>query len=145
LTLPEVRVVAAWHEALNGGDAERLVGLSHPDIEVGGPRGTGRGAQLLRDWVLRAGIHLVPRRIFHQRETVVVEQEAGWGAAGTGETSGNQTVASVFVVRDGLVVSVARHPDLAEALRAAGIEGSQELSAAHGMEARGTGGAVGEL
>jgi hypothetical protein len=45
----ELRVVEAWHEALNGGEVDRLVDLSHPEVEVGGPRGTGRGAQLLRE------------------------------------------------------------------------------------------------
>ena len=40
---PELRVVEAWHEALNDGEVDRLVGLSHPEVEVGGPRGIGRG------------------------------------------------------------------------------------------------------
>ena len=35
----EVHVVEAWHAALNEGDVDRLVGLSHPDVEIGGPRG----------------------------------------------------------------------------------------------------------
>lgn len=38
-----VGIVEAWQEALNSGAIEGLVTLSHPDIEVGGPRGTGRG------------------------------------------------------------------------------------------------------
>lgn len=113
----------AWHEALNAGDAERLVGLSHPDIEVGGPRGSGHGAQVLREWVDRANIHLDPRRLFHEAGTVVVEQEAQWQSAGPG---GRQTVASVFVVREGLVTGVARYPGLAEALGAAGLDESHE-------------------
>lgn len=124
---PEVRVVAAWHEALNSGDAERLVGLSHPDVEVVGPRGTGRGAQLLREWVARAGIHLEPGRVFHQGDVVVVEQEAQWRSADTGETSSRQTVACVFVVRDDVVLSVSRYPDLEDALRAAELDGSHEV------------------
>jgi hypothetical protein len=53
-----------------------------------------------------------------------------------GETSGRQTVASVFVVRDGLVVSVARYPGLADALRAAGIDGSHEVPMDHRTGAR---------
>jgi hypothetical protein len=72
----ELRVVEAWHEALNGGEVDRLVDLSHPEVEVGGPRGTGRGAQLLREWVDRANIRLEPRRVFHHADTVVVEQWA---------------------------------------------------------------------
>ena len=40
---PEVQTVRTWHEALNGGDWERLVALSDPEVEVGGPR---RGARV---------------------------------------------------------------------------------------------------
>jgi ketosteroid isomerase-like protein len=77
-TAPEVRGVEKWHEALNAGDFERPVALSHPDVEVVGPRGTGRGAGLLREWVARANIRLEPRRVFQREETVVVEEEAEW-------------------------------------------------------------------
>ena len=130
-----MRVVESWHEAVNAGDVERMVGLSHPAVEVGGPRGSGRGARLLRDWVGRAGIHLTPLRFFHRDHTVVVEQEAKWRPAETGQLSGSQVVASVFVVRDGLVASVVRHPDLAGALRAAGLEEARDLA---GGEAAGS-------
>jgi len=121
---PEVRVVSEWHEALNGGDVERLVGLSHSDVEMGGPHGTVYGTQVLREWVDRAGSRLVPRRVFHVNETVVVEQEATWTSADTGETTSVQTVASVFIVRDGRVASVVRHDSLSEALSAAGLDES---------------------
>ncbi len=113
----EIQTVTAWHEALNSGDVDRLVELSHPDVEVGGPRGMGHGVELLRGWVDRAGIRLEPGRIFHEADTVVVEQAAQWHSA-----NGAQTVASVFVVRDGLVTSVVRYPGLTEALRAANFE-----------------------
>ena len=120
----EIQVVTAWHESLNAGDVERLLELSHPDVEVGGPRGTGHGAQLLREWVDRANIYLEPGRMFHEADTVVVEQEAEWRSTQNRESNGGQTVASVFVVSDGLVTSVVRYPDLAEALRAAGLDES---------------------
>ncbi len=126
-TVPKVGTVLAWHEALNGGDARRLVELSHPDVEVGGPRGTGYGAQLLREWVERANIYLDPGRIFQEADTVVVEQGAKWEPPGTGGPGSAQTVASVFVVRDGLVASVLRYPDVTEALRAAGLDESCEI------------------
>ena len=113
---PEIQTVAAWHEALNSGDAQRLVALSHPDVEMGGPRGTVRGAQTLREWVNRAKIRLEPERVFHEKDTVVAQQRAEWQAGG------QQTVASIFVVRDGLVTSVVRYPGLAEALRAANLD-----------------------
>ena len=118
----EIQTVIAWHEALNSGDVDGLLNLSHPEVEVGGPRGTAHGAQNLRDWASRAGIHLNPGRIFYGSDTVVVEQEATWTQADTAETTPVQTVASTFVVRDGLLTSVVRYPDLAEALRAADLD-----------------------
>lgn len=123
---PEVLVVIAWHDALNSGDVGRLVDLSHPDVEVGGPRGAGHGAKLLREWVGRASIRLEPGRIFHEADTVVVEKKAQWRSPETGESNDARTVASFFVVSDGLVASVVRYPDVAEALRAADLDESHE-------------------
>lgn len=125
--MTETNTVVAWHEALNAGDVERLVNLSHPDVEVGGPRGTGRGAELLREWVDRANIQLVPRRFFGRAETIVVEQEAAWRSANTGEVTGGQTIASVFVVRGGRVASVVRRDDLTGALSEAGLGESDAI------------------
>ena len=122
---PEMQTVIAWHDALNDGDVERLVALSHPDVEVGGPRGSAHGAQILREWVDRANIRLEPGRAFGDAGTVVVEQGAEWKSA---EPGGVQTVASVFVVSDGLVTSVVRYPDLTSALRAASLDASHERS-----------------
>ena len=100
--------------------------LSHPDIEIEGPRGTGRGTQLLCEWAAGAGIRLAPRRVFHRAEKVVVEQQAEWRAAENGETTGTQTLASAFVVRNDRVVSVSRYSDLTEALSAADLDDSHE-------------------
>ncbi len=117
-----VEVVRAWHEALNGADVERLVALSSDDIEMGGPRGPARGAQVLREWVGRAGVRLTPRRMFQRQGdrmgAVVVEQDASWPLPGSSEPGEPQVVASVFVVSNGRVNRVARHPDLASALEA---------------------------
>ena len=105
---PEIQTVNAWHEALNNGDVERLVALSHPDVEVGGLKGSAHGDQTLREWVDRANIRLEFGRTFGEADTVVVEQEAVWQSAEPGEV---QAVASVFVLSDGLVTSVMRYPD----------------------------------
>ncbi len=108
-------IVLAWHEALNSGDVDRLVALSAADVEVGGPRGSGRGAQLVRDWFGRAGIRLTPLRVVARGQTLVVEQDARWSA-----DEPSHRVASVFRVRDGKVASVVRYPDMEAALSAAG-------------------------
>lgn len=122
VSTPALDAVLAWHAALNAGDTDRLLALSSDDVEVGGPRGVGRGGHLLREWVARAAIHLEPGRVFEQAGTVVVEESARWRATESGEMGAPQTVASVFRVRDGRVASVIRHADLTAALQAAGFE-----------------------
>ena len=113
----EVGIAEDWHEALNSRDIKRLVTLSHPDIEVGGPHGTGRGTKLLQEWVDRANIRLTPLRVFHRDDTIVVQQEAEWRSAETGVVTGSQTVASIFVIRDDQVTSVVRYADLTPSRR----------------------------
>ncbi len=128
---PELRVVEAWHAALNEGDVDRLAALSHPDVEIGGPRGSGRGLRLLREWADRANIRLEPRHLFRRGESVVVEQLGQWRSAESGEVIGSRIVASVFVVSDGRVKSVARYDDLSEALNTAGLDSSDEIPSEH--------------
>jgi ketosteroid isomerase-like protein len=105
------QTVRAWHQTLNAGELDRLLALSAADVEVGGPRGSGRGRDLLRAWFGRADIRLEPISLQTHGEAVVVEQQAGW----PGDTE-PQRVASVFRVRDGLVTSVIRYPDVTAAL-----------------------------
>ncbi|HEV7664437.1 MAG TPA: nuclear transport factor 2 family protein [Chloroflexota bacterium] len=112
--------VLAWHAALNAGDVARLLSLSTEDVEVGGPRGSGRGAALLRDWVARAGIQLLPQNVIGTDETLVVEQSACW-LDSSGTLTEPQMVASVFHVVGGQVASVLRYGDTADALSAAGL------------------------
>ena len=129
MTSAAVETVLAWHAALNESDADRLLTLSTDDVEVGGPRGAGHGADVLRDWLGRAGVRLEPRRIFWRAILVVVEQSARWPSV-EGHLADPQVVASVFRVADGRVSSVIRHPDLAAALHAAGLNISDEYVAA---------------
>jgi ketosteroid isomerase-like protein len=118
------QTVWAWHQALNVGEVDRLVVLACEDVEVGGPRGSGRGAQLLREWFGRSGIRLQPVRTVARGDTVVVEQDATWPADET-----VHRLASVFRVRDGKIASVTRYPDLRAALTAAGLNGSDAQAA----------------
>ena len=120
-----VETVLAWHAALNSADLEGLLALSTDDVEVGGPRGSGHGADLLREWVARAGVHLEPGRVFARGEVVVVEQSARWPSP-DGKLADPQTVASVFRVQNGLVSSVVRYADLLSALETAGLSISDE-------------------
>ena len=113
-------VVRAWHDAVNRGDADELVALSHEDIEIGGPRGTAAGRSTLRDWVGRAGIHLEPGRWFAGQGNIVVEQIATWRTPEGGMTE-PATIASSFRVDEELVSKMVRFTSLDEALSANGL------------------------
>jgi ketosteroid isomerase-like protein len=127
---PEVDVVTAWHDALNAGDLDRLTALSAEDIEVGGPRGSGKGAPLLREWVERAGIRLVMGRVYRRGTTVVVEERGEWRASGAGQAPSRQVVATIFQVRDGRVAAAVRYPGLADTLTAAGLSEADRIPSA---------------
>ena len=127
MTVPELDAVLARHAALNAGDAEGVASHSHPEVDVGGPRGSARGRQVLKDWVARANVRLEPLRSFRRGRTVVVEEAATWRDARTGETTGVATVATMFVLDGGLVAGISCHDDLEDALRSAGLDGSDEI------------------
>ena len=127
MSTPELEAVLAWHEALNAGDAERVASLSHPEVEIGGPRGSARGRQVLKDWVAHANVRLEPLRLFQRDQTVVAEEAATWSDAGSRETIGEATVATVFELDGGLVTGVFRHDGVEDALRGAGLDGSDEI------------------
>ena len=99
--------------------------MSIPEVE--GPRGPARGRQVLKDWVARANVRLEPLRSFRRGRTAVVKEAATWRDAGTGETLGEGTVATVFGLHGGLVAGIFRHEDLEDALRSAGLDGSDEI------------------
>lgn len=121
---PEIALVAAWHEALNAGDADRVVALSHDDVELVGPRGVASGRAVVRDWVDRAGARLEPLRWFHREDSVVVEQRTTWRAGETEAAGAPLVVATAFRVRDGRVLRIARFDGVPEALADAGLDES---------------------
>jgi hypothetical protein len=123
-------IVIAWHTALNTSEVDRLVALVTPDVEIGGPRGSARGAQIVREWFGRANVQLHPLRAFQRDDQVVIEERGEWHAP-TGEITGTQTVATHFVLSDNLISLIMRYDDLATALNAAGLSDVDEVSAAH--------------
>jgi uncharacterized protein (DUF3084 family) len=56
-----------------------------------------------------------------------VEEAATWHDAQTGETVGAATVATVFELDGGSVAGIFRYDDLEDALRRAGLDGSDEI------------------
>ncbi len=117
----ELDLVRRWHAALNGDVSDTVTALVAPDVEVGGPRGTTRGAEVVREWFGRANIHLFPLRCFARGTTVVVEQRGEWLSEDRSAVASTQTVATVFTVSSGLITRIMRYPDLESALKAAAL------------------------
>jgi hypothetical protein len=109
-------VVQTWQTAVNEQDAPRVLGLSDPEIEIVGPRGSGFGHDLLQQWLQHARVQLEPRRTFSRGDYVVVEQRGTWRTPEMGELVGEADIASVFRVLEGRVTYYARFGDLTEAL-----------------------------
>ncbi len=122
-----VAVVAAWVAAANAQDVGSLLALSSPEIEIVGPRGSGHGHQLLRDWLERAGLTLETRRIFARGPAVVVEQQGIWRSLDSAAVTGSKGIASAFQVTGGRVTRFARYDELVEALRAAELSVLDEI------------------
>ncbi|MBV9773507.1 MAG: nuclear transport factor 2 family protein [Gemmatimonadetes bacterium] len=109
-------VVADWQDALNREDHDTVLRLSDPDIEIVGPRGSGFGLDLLRQWLGHTRVQLHPQRVFARDDTVVVAQHGVWRSPETGAVAGEADVASVFRIRESRVAYYARYDTLADAL-----------------------------
>ncbi len=123
----EIAIVRDWQEAANEQNVDRLLGLSDPDIEIIGPRGSAHGHEVLRDWLSRAGLSLETLRTFARDETVVIAQHGVWRSADTGEVTGESNVATRFRVDGGRVTQLARHDSLDIALEEAGLGYEDEV------------------
>jgi hypothetical protein len=122
-----VEVVRIWHDALNEGNIERLMERVAPDVEVAGPRGSARGADQVRDWMVRAGIRMVPTDWFARGDQVVVQEEAAWTMP-DGTLSEPMLLAAAFQVTNGRVSRIARYSDVGAALNATGLQPSDSLN-----------------
>jgi len=122
-----VSAAHAWIAAANAQDADELVARSSPTIEIVGPRGAVQGTDVLRAWLVRAGLTLTSRRTFARDGRVVLDQHAVWRAPETGEVVGEGVVASRFMVEGEHVVTYERHDTPAAALAAAGLTEADHL------------------
>jgi hypothetical protein len=122
-----LEIVNAWVAAANTQDVTRLLDLSAANIEIVGPRGSGFGQQLLREWLSRAGLSLHALRSFARGSVVVQEQRGVWRSDETGQITGERTLASLFETDGQRVVKYARLDTLDEALQMAGLLPSDEV------------------
>ena len=117
-------LIVAWHDAVRDQDLEAVSALVHPDVTVGGPKGSGHGVELMTEWVQNSGIVLEIGSFLQRGLTFVIAQEATWPDpdAGTGRTQ-PVSVASVFVVLGARISKVLRFDDVDAALAASGFRG----------------------
>jgi hypothetical protein len=120
-------VVRAWLDCANRQDGDRLLELSEPSIELIGPRGSGRGHQLLRDWLGRAGLSVETQRVFARGDVVVVAQHGVWHSLESGKVTDERDLACLFRVDGQRVVQFARYDSLDEAMRVAGFNDLDEV------------------
>ncbi len=125
-------IVRTWEETINTAEVERLLDLSHPEIELVGPRGSAFGRDALKDWLVRAGLGLETQRSFARGETVVNEQLGVWrdlttGDVMTGDIVSQANLASHYRVEHGQVHYVARYNTLQEAFEQSGLSEADEV------------------
>ncbi|MBA3874658.1 MAG: nuclear transport factor 2 family protein [Anaerolineae bacterium] len=120
-------IVQSWQAAASKPDIDRLIELSDPNIEIVGPRGSGFGHQLLRDWVARAGLKMTTLQAFVHDSLVVVEQQAFWHNVETGEKVSESIIASQFVVENERVKQFARYDNLETAFKQSGLNLADEV------------------
>jgi SnoaL-like protein len=113
--------VLAWIDAVNAGDTERALELTTPDVAIVGPRGTGRGREVLRAWLGQAGATFVTRAIYTGSDTAVVDQRGIWRDPTSGAILGEADVATRFRVVAGQVAEIQRYESVAAALRDASL------------------------
>ena len=123
-----ISAVATWHAALADGDPDRIAGVTLPNVEMVGPRGSGLGVALVQEWALRSGIRLEPQRWFARADRVVVEQIARWLNAESGNLGEPIVLATAFTITDGRISRLARYPDLPTALAASDLTMADERS-----------------
>ena len=107
-----VQVLQDWHDAVNAGDVERAARCCSDDVAVAGPRGVGRGQDLVRIWLVRSGIRLEQQEdLVESGGRFVVHELARWTTADAppGAPTGATPTWCVFTVSDGRVTSIARY------------------------------------
>lgn len=125
-------IVRTWEKTVNTAELGRLLDLSHPEIELVGPRGSAFGREVLKDWLARAGLSLETQRSFARGETVVNEQLGVWrdlttGDVMTGDVVSQAKLASHYRVEHGQVSYVARYNTLQEAFEQSGLGEADEV------------------
>jgi hypothetical protein len=109
--------VREWHRAVNAKDMTGARDIVTDDIEMGGPKGSARGAEAFLAWAASANINLFPVA-WHpvSDERVIVEQMASWAGDPNAVAVPPVRVATVFRLRGERVESAMRFDTLRDAM-----------------------------
>ncbi|GAA0931320.1 hypothetical protein [Virgisporangium aurantiacum] len=122
-------VVRDWLEAVNDGDAARLVALTTDRVEIVGPRGAGPAdREVLADWLTRSGFSARSLRWFCGTDgSVVVEQVAAWRDGAEGVRLASQFLVDAHRGAHRVARYVRHDGGLEPALAAAGLTVADEV------------------
>jgi hypothetical protein len=120
-------IAEEWVDAANDRRIEDVVRLSSRDIEIVGPKGSARGADVLRDWIARAGLTLQTLRSFANNKHVVLEQQGTWQLSENSGAPSTALISTHFTIADGRVSRIARFDSLSAALADASLSSEDEI------------------
>ncbi|SHN29890.1 hypothetical protein [Gracilibacillus kekensis] len=115
-----IEIAEQWVEKSNIKDIPSLLGLTHTNIEIIGPKGSVSGSHHLADWLDRANLKLVTVNRFAKGHDIVLEQKGTW-YEDNGEIRGQATVYTYMRVTGGKVAFIARYDNKIEAFHMSGL------------------------
>jgi len=125
-TEPRKDPVREFIRAFNDHDLDGFVAVLHPEVEIHGGRGLKKGAEAARAWATKKGggaqQTIVLDQLYEEVDRAVALVTRRWHWDEDKSHAGEEEMAWVFELEDGLVRSWRPFDDRAEALRAGGFD-----------------------
>ncbi|WP_227994993.1 hypothetical protein [Oceanobacillus sp. CFH 90083] len=115
-----IKTAGLWIEKSNIKDVPSLLELTHPNIEINGPKGSIIGSHHLADWLERANLKLVTINRFAKGNNIILEQHGTWYEM-NGEIKSQATVYTYMKITEGKVALMARFDNKEAAFHMSGL------------------------
>ena len=123
---PRKDPVREFIRAFNEHDLDGFVAALHPEVEIHGGRGMKKGLEAARAWATKkaggAQQTIVLDELYEERDRAVALVTRKWHWDEDKSHAGEEAMAWVFALEDGLVRDWRPFDDRAEALRAGGFD-----------------------